>query len=158
MPAQTQVELYRDIGVPGAKASKNPAVYTVNNHIAIGPVPAGGFAWANPADPEATASAFGADAPLGFVERNIVYPNYTPMDPGTLVIPEGGTLTIAVKGDFYAMSTTAAVLGQAIFADLADGSISTDDPGAVVAGAVETGWTVKKAGAAGEVIIISNWS
>jgi hypothetical protein len=155
---QSQVEKYRDIGVPGAKAGLSPYVYATNNPCAEGEVQAGRFVWRSATDPERFAKVSGIGQPLGFVERNIVYPNYTVMDEGTMVIADGENLTVAVKGDYYAASSTAATLNQKVFANLTDGGISTGAAGATVTGAVETTWVVKVGGAIGETIIISNWS
>ena len=62
---------------------------------------------------------------------------------------------MAAKGDFWAVAKTVAVIGQKVFAVIADGTIKTGAAGAAVAGAVETDFKVVTAGAIGELIIIS---
>ena len=102
----------------------------------------------------ATNVAGDAIAVLGFVERVINYVNYELFSDGTLTVPAGSNLTVAVKGDYWAVSTTKATVGQAVLASTADGSISTGTPDATH---LDTGWVVKTPGEIGEPIIISNW-
>jgi hypothetical protein len=66
-------------------------------------------------------------------------------------------VTVAVKGDYFVVTATAATVGQAVFA-MTDGTIKTDASGATVTGGIETSWRVKTAGSANDVILISNWS
>lgn len=162
---QKQVGLYGAEGVPGDRASLNPIVYTWDNYLADGEVKAASFVWAS-ATKEGFASQGGADAPLGFVERWMAYPlldkdiqtiNGVEGVRASLTAPDGWPLTIARKGDFYAIATTAATVGQKVFANSTDGTIATDAAGASVAGHVETGFAVQTAGAAGELIVISSW-
>lgn len=91
---------------------------------------------------------------MGFVKRNQFYPMYDLTSSGTLTVPEGSPLSVAVRGDFYAVSSTAATIGQAVFASTTDGSVSTGTAGSPEEGTVETGWIVKRGGAAGELIVI----
>ena len=95
-------------------------------------------------------------AVMGFVVRVQMYPNYLLNSPGTLTVPSGSALSVAVRGDFYAISKTEATIGQKVFASTTDGSISTDAAGGSVSGSVETDFTVKRGGAAGELIVIGN--
>ena len=152
--AQKQVFTTVAVGVPGAKASLNPFVYHPNTLRAEGEVTVGNFVWPGP-DTEIEAATTGAGAPIGLVERNIVYPNYDILDDGTLVVPDGSTLTIGIRGDYWVVTSTAATGGQKVYANTADGSIAADNAGATVAGHVETAWSVETAGAAGELIMIS---
>ena len=104
---------------------------------------------------QATNVAGTATAVLGFVERVINYVNYELLsDGGFDRCPAGSNLTVAVKGDYWAVSTTKATVGQAVLASTADGSISTGTPDATH---LDTGWVVKTPGEIGEPIIISNW-
>lgn len=165
---QTQVQTYPAKGVPGDKASLNPAVYTDRNYISgDAAVIVGNFVWDDPDNPtdyygsgvmKALSSSASAVAPLGIVERNLSYFNYDLKDGGTLTLPEAANLTVVRRGDLYAVASTAANKGQKVFAVLADGSLKTGPAGAAVSGAVETPWTVTEGGAAGELITISNWS
>lgn len=95
-----------------------------------------------------------AEKVMGFVMRVQMYPNYILTSEGTLTVPSGSALSVAVRGDFYAMSKTAAEIGQKVFASTTDGSISTGAAGASVSGHVETDWTVKRGAPAGELIVI----
>ena len=153
---QTQINAAPAAGVPGDRATLNPAVYTVDNPLAEGPVTVGTFVWSGTAAGQAKNS--GTGAPLGFVERVQVYRSHSLSEGATLTVPAGSALTVARRGDYYAAAATAATAGQAVFAVLADGTLKTGAAGAAVDGAVETGWTVVNGGAAGETIIISTWS
>lgn len=97
-----------------------------------------------------------ATAVMGFVVRVQAYPNYMLDSEGTLKVPSGSTLSVAVRGDFYAKANTTATAGQKVFASTTDGSISTGTAGATVAGHVETGFMVKRGGSVGDLIVISN--
>lgn len=144
-------------GVPGDKATLNPTAYTVHNPIAEGEgVTVGGFVWPG-TDVEHQAKVGGTGAPLGVVERLLVYPGACGADDTTtLELPEGSPLSVIVKGDVYVVTATAATVGQKVYAVTADGTIKTDAAEQTVSGAVETDWIVKTAGAAGDTIIISN--
>lgn len=102
-----------------------------------------------------TGSSTGAKV-MGFVVRDQMYPNYKLDSSGTLTVPAGFGLNVAVKGAFYAVAKTDATIGQAVFASTADGSISTDSAGETVASHVETDFVVKRGGSAGELIVIGN--
>ena len=144
-------------GVPGDKATLNPTAYTVHNPLAEGTgVTAGRFVWPG-TDAEHQAKINGTGVPLGIVERLLVYPWACGADDTTtLALPDGSPLSVIIKGDVYVVTATAATVGQKVYAVLADGTIKTDATGQTVAGAVETGFTVKTAGAAGDTIITSN--
>lgn len=159
MPLQKQVNLSVAPGVPGDKATPDQSVYTPLNPLAVVALPVGGFVFPVVAsgvtdNSQATNVAGEAATVLGFVERVINYVDYDVLQDGTLTVPEGATLTVAVKGDYWAVSTTAATVGQAVLASTTDGSIST---GTADATHLDTGWKVKTPGAVGEPIIISNW-
>lgn len=162
---QKQINLYGAEGVPGERASLNTVIYTWDNYLADGEVKIAGFAWPSTAK-EGFASQSGTGAPLGFVERWMAYPlkdsdiqtiNGVAGVRATMIASDGWPLTIARKGDFFAVATTAATVGQKVFANETDGSIATDAEGATVSGHVETNFVVKTAGAAGDVIVISSW-
>lgn len=155
MPFQKQVNLYNAAGTPGDAATENPVVYTTYTPFADGDVSVARFVWAS--GDKGGAKNTGSGKPLGFLRRVLAYPNYKVSDVGTLVVPEGSPLTVAKKGDFFAVATTAATVGQKVFAVLADGTVKTDAAGATVAGAIETDYRTETAGAAGELIVISAW-
>lgn len=152
MTLQSQVYTTVAVGVPGSKADANTFDYYPQSLTAKADITAGTFVWSEPN--EKFGDYGGTDSPLGFVERNIVYPNYNIMEDGSMVIGKGETLTVATLGAFYAVTTTVATVGQSVFALSADGTIATDVPGATVSGAVETAWKVVTPGDADETIII----
>jgi hypothetical protein len=160
---QQSIGVAAPVAVAGDKASLNPAVYTAIGYLAgDDAVTVGHFVFpeASPVEgdvPKAVSTA-ASGAPLGFLERNLSYANYDFRSLGTMTVPKYANLNIAVKGDFYAVSSTAATAGQKVFATLADGSIQTGAAGASISGAVETSFSVITGGDAGENIIISNWS
>jgi hypothetical protein len=141
-------------GVAGDRATLNPVVYATLNPIAGSAVNIGSFVWPDSANPENIAVQSGSGEPMGFVERWFAYAGaITP----TLTVPEGSTLQVARRGDFWAVCSNAATAGQKVFADTTTGAISAAAAGATVAGSVETSWLVKRGGAAGEIIVISSW-
>lgn len=160
MGLQTKVDLYAAQGVEGAKATPDQSVYTPINPVAANALPVGRFVFPVVSDgiidnAQSTNIAGDAKAVLGFAERVIAYFDINAMSSGTLTVPEGSALTVAVKGDYYAVSSTDALVGQSVLASIKDGSVST---GAADSDHIDTGWIVKTPGAAGDPIIISNWS
>ena len=154
------LNMYVAPGVAGDKATPDQSVYTPLNPLAEVALPVGGFVFPVIEDgvrdnSRATNVAGTATEVLGLVERVINYVNYDVLSPGTLMVPKDSALTVAVRGDYWVVSSTAATVGQAVLASTADGSIST---GTADATHIDTGWVVKTAGAAGEPIIISNWN
>ena len=95
--------------------------------------------------------------PLGLAERVLDVPNYTVTSEGTMVVPPTMPVTVAVKGDYYVKTLTAATVGQAVFAML-DGTVKTAASGSSVTDGIETSWRVKTAGSANDIILISNWA
>lgn len=150
---QKAVGLTPALGVAGDRATLNPSVYTMGNPLADGPVNVGSFVWAT----DTGAANTGTGKPLGFVERALVNYNYDLLSGASMVIARGGALTVARRGDYYAVSATAATAGQKVFAQLANGNLTTDTARAIVAGAVETDWHVVSGGDAGDIITISTW-
>ena len=73
----------------------------------------------------------------------------------TMLIPVGLPVTAHDRGDFFVKATTAATVGQAVFSSDTDGTLSTGDAGATIAGYTETNFTVASAGAVGTVIKIT---
>lgn len=159
MPYQKQINAYPAAGVAGDKANLNTHVYTTRNYFAEGPVTVGNFVWEG-TDPERQATATGsADKNLiGIVERIICYWDPDIFSGGTLTVPDKTEITVCVKGDYKAATTTEATYGQAVFATLAGGAPVYGTAGGTVEGAIETPWVVKGAAPAGEVALISNWS
>lgn len=158
---QGQVNILPAIGVPGQHMSTNPLVSTQKCYRAADTVTIGGFVWAEPVgENDAFVKSTGEGAPLGFAVREITNPlGYNKSASNT--VPKGFPVSVAVKGDFAVVTGTAATVGQSVFAVLADGSIKTDEAVGTVDGAVKTDYKVVNingGGAAGDIIVISNWA
>lgn len=153
---QRQVNILPAIGVPGQHMSTNPLVSTQKGYCAADTVTIGGFVWANDAFVKST----GTGAPLGFAVREITNPlGYN--QPASNTVPKGFPVSVAVKGDFAVITGTVATVGQSVFAVLKDGTIKTGPAGDIVEDAVETDYKVVNIngdGAAGNIIVISNWA
>lgn len=156
MTMQSQVSFYPVAGVQGDKATATQSFYTPQTFVSEGVVTVGHFAFAG-TDPEMQATCVaGSDTmPLGLVERVINAVNPEAFSNGTLNLPEGTPLSVAVAGDYWVVSTTAATAGQSVFAATANGSIATGSTPA--SGFVETGWKVRKGGAVGDAVLISSF-
>lgn len=158
---QGQVNILPAIGVPGQHMSTNPLVSTQKGYCAADTVNIGGFVWAvNENEKDALVKSTGTVAPLGFAVREITNPlGYNESASNT--VPKGFPVSVAVKGDFAVITKTKAAVGQSVFAVTTDGSIKTDKTGATVEDAVETDYKVVNingGGAAGDIIVISNWA
>lgn len=180
---QGQVNILPAIGVPGQHMSTNPLVSTQKGYYAADTVTIGGFVWAATVDkndavkqsPDATVDENDATvdkndafvkskgktgAPLGLAVREITNPlGYN--QPASNTVPKGFPVSVAVKGDFAVITRTPATVGQSVFAVLADGSIKTGKAGVTVDGEIETDYKVVNingGGAAGDIIVISNWA
>lgn len=161
---QRQVNTLNAIGVPGQHMSTNPLVSTQKGYYAADTVNIGGFVWeatANKVDKNgAFVKSTGTGAPLGFAVREITNPlGYN--QPASNTVPKGFPVSVAVKGDFAVITKTAATVGQSVFAVLADGSIKTSTADGTVADAIKTDYKVVNingGGAAGDIIVISNWA
>lgn len=158
MAFQSQVYTSVAPGVAGDPATPDQAIYQAVNFTAEADCKVGNFVFAGTdAGTQAKPSAVSGQ-PIGLVQRNISYVNYNITSDGTLVAPEGSTLTVAVLGDFWVKTTTAATVGQSVYVSLTDGSVSTDAAGETVSGSVETTWKVKTPADANGMIIISNFA
>lgn len=159
---QGQVNILPAIGVPGQHMSTNPLVSTQKGYCAADTVTIGGFVWAATVNnnDDAFVKSTGTGAPLGFAVREITNPlGYNKSASNT--VPKGFPVSVAVKGDFAVITATTAIVGQSVFAVLADGTIKTGTAAETVEGAVETDYKVVNingGGAAGDIIVISNWA
>lgn len=157
MAFQKTVKTYPGIGIPGAYAAINPIVSTAKGYyVASAACKIGGFVWAGTGKEKGCVKPTGTGRPLGFAVREITNPLGIDVETSNTV-PVGYPVSVEVKGDFFAVSTTDATVGQKVFAVLADGTIKTGDAQTNVTDAIETDFEVIQAGAAGDVIIISNW-
>lgn len=159
MAFQKTVNTYPGIGIPGAYAAINPIVSTAKGYVASAACNIGGFVWADTdKDKKGCVKPTGTGRPLGFAVREITNPLGINVEASNTV-PVGCPVSVEVKGDFFAVTTTDATVGQKVFAVLENGTIKTAGAAqaTTVEGAVETDFEVIQAGAANDVIIISNW-
>lgn len=156
---QRQVNILPAIGVPGQHMSTNPLVSTQKGYCAADTVNIGGFVWAAEKN-DAFVKSTGTGAPLGFAVREITNPlGYNESASNT--VPKGFPVSVAVKGDFAVITATTAIVGQSVFAVLADGTIKTGAAEESVENAVKTDYKVVNingGGAKGDIIVISNWA
>lgn len=153
--AYSQINLDSPVAVQGMKATPDQSVYTPRNFLvadAAG-IAVGGFVDYGSTDGTVTA-AITNTTPLGFVERVINSFNYDLTSTGTLVVPQGGTLTIAVKGDYYVAAPETVAIGGPVYCNDTTGAVTTSSD----SDKVDTKWVYKTAGAKDEMVIISNWA
>lgn len=99
----------------------------------------------------------GTTAPSGFISRQDMQAVITVYGAGYgNTIPAGFQVTLYNKGDFGVETTTAATVGQKIFASTTTGAVQTGAAGATISGYVETPFYVASAGAANTVIKMSS--
>ncbi|MBQ9067876.1 MAG: hypothetical protein IJ131_02285 [Eggerthellaceae bacterium] len=152
MALQKIVNTIKAVAVAGDVAVPEQAMYYPRNLLADeNGLVCGTFAYLTATDGEASNTVNGA--PVGLVQRNLSYPLYDVTVGASLVVPEGQPMQIMTQGDMWVQTTTAATVGQKVFAG-ANGVIATGAAGATVSGATETDWIVASAGKIGDLIII----
>lgn len=158
MGLQKSVDIACAPAVAGDRASQNPMVYYFENFkAASGGVTVGAFAFQDSTDPTLVKNA-AAGKPLGFVERTLEHFNYNAAADGSLVIPAGGNVAVAIRGDFYVVAGAAVTKGHKAYVNNTTGAITFAASGSSVTGATETDWTaMNAAAAAGDLVVISNW-
>ena len=154
---QKTVNMYPAAAVQGDRASQNPFTYTPLNYIAGAPITTGTFVWLSSEEtmPQQVLNT-GTGAPLGFVERILDHFLYDLTEEGSLVIPQGGRVTVAMRGDFYIPANTTVTVGMAVFANLTTGAATFAAAGSTQSGSVETAYRAMTPGAEGDMILISN--
>ena len=153
MAFQKSVGFYNQSATAGDRASQNPTVYVPSNFLAGGTVNVGGFVWRDSTNPTTEVVTAGSGAPLGFIEREINHDNINVNVEGTLAIAEGGNVTVAMRGDFYVVADKTVAIGDALLADTTNGSAVFTSS----ANTVDSGYVAMTAGAAGDLIVVSNW-
>lgn len=150
---QQTVNTYNKVAIDGDRANNQPAVYTPHNFLAAEGVEVGSFVWRDSTHPEThvAGSTSGADAPLGFVERVQNVPNYNETVEGTLAIPEGSPVEVAVKGDFFITADASHSVGDDVYAYVASGK-----PTFSTTMSIKTGFKAFTAGDNGDMTIITN--
>ena len=151
---QNVVKTEPAIGLPGGYAAVNPIVSTPRGYIAKTACKVGGFVWEDSTD-AGQVNPSGSGLPLGFVVREVNVPMGTNV-AYTNEVPVGGTVTVAVEGDFFVAPTADVTKGQKVFASTTDGSVKGGAAGATVSGHVETNWAFDTSAGAGEIAIITN--
>lgn len=158
-----EVNLNPPIGVEGAFASvsntHNVLASTAEFVAGTAGVTIGRFAWAD-YETHQVANAKPSDltnCAIGFVGRGsnaaVIY-NW--LAESSMVIPKGYGVTLFDRGDFFAKTTTAATVGQSVFASDTTGEIATGAAGATIAGFTEVPlFKVASIGAVGSLIKIS---
>ena len=153
---QQSVAIDNAKAVHGDRANQNPTVYQPTNFLAGGDVNVGSFVWRDTTNPETEIVNTGSSAiPIcGFVERTINHNGWDIDVAGSMTIPEGGEVTVAKKGDFYVAADGAVSIGDTVYADTTDGSVTFTSG----ADTVDSGYkAATSATAAGDLVIISNW-
>ncbi|MCX5617028.1 hypothetical protein NQF87_08640 [Bombella sp. TMW 2.2559] len=151
------------LGMPGQRASVNPtrtAIPGELGHFAGSTgVVVGHFAWVQDDDvtvlnapPASSPNA----TPTGFVVRDQNNINLgSVLSQATMTLYAGNMVTLHTGGDYFAIGSTGASRGQAVYASTTDGSIQTGPAGNPPQGTVATGWVVTRDAPAGSVMIIS---
>ncbi len=162
MPFQTQVYSTQAPAVEGDFASANPrhSVLSVEGGFVAGAsgLVIGRFCWADTGTNRILANT-GTGAPTGFLHRDLQALITTYLAEAGMVIPAGfGIGELFNGGDFWVKNAGAgaATVSMKAFAKNADGTISFAAAGATVAGSTETKWFATTAGAAGELVKMSD--
>jgi hypothetical protein len=160
MTFQTAVNQYPAPGIEGMFASANARMSAIADEAALvagtAGVTVGRFAWTDTAT-NSLVSNTGSGVPRGFV-ANELQAKITVWEAETAtLIPQGLPVTVYSKGDFWARTSTAAVMGQKVFANNTTGAVCTGTAGATITGFTETSWFVGDICNAGELCKITSW-
>lgn len=146
-------------GYPGGIASQNPrrtAISTQNGFRAgVGGVSVGTFGWVQSDGVTVLNKPVGSEAPTGFVLRDQTALITAYLAESTMTLPVGFNVQLMTGGDYFAIASTAATNGQAVYASTTDGTLQTAAAGSAPSGTVATGFTVIQGGAAGSLIVIA---
>lgn len=158
MGFQTQVNLTPAIGLNGDFASGNPRASFPSPEggfvAGSGGVTVGRFAWVG--SDGKTVLNTGTGKPQGFIHREQQAFITTYLAESGSNVPAGQPVTLMNKGDYFATATVnAAVIGQKVFAKLADGTVQTGAAGATISGFIETDFSVSRACLTGELTVIT---
>ena len=152
---QQEVGKYNKEAIAGDRANDQDVIYTPENLVtppdlgtAFAPVQVGGFAWRN-ANGQAVGN--GSGAPVGFAERVQNYHFYDMTEDGTLVVPNGAAVELAVKGDFFVQADATTSAGATVYADTTNGAATLTSG----ASTVDTGFKTWSATTSGEMAIIT---
>lgn len=160
MPFPSKINALMPVAAEGDFASANPMMSALN------PIEAsfitgkdgaavGRFGWA---DADGKVSNKGTGKPTGFIHRHQTAYIYDLMGEYGNLVPAGQPIDLMTRGDFWVKTYTNATIGQKVFANNTDGTISTGAAGGTVAGCTETIWVVASSGDVGDAIKITPWS
>ena len=160
MGFQTAVTINPAYAVAGDFASANPRASVVADAggfvAGSSGVQTGLFAWLD--STHTLASNAGTGVPAGFVANEMQASITTWLAQAGTTIQSGQPVTLYSEGDFWAVTSTAATVGQKIFASNTTGAIQTAAAGAVVTGYTETKWFVGNACNVGELVKMTSWN
>ena len=149
---QQSVATTNKAAIPGDRANNQVAIYAPENFVVAGgtavAVKAGGFVWRNS---DNQIEGGGTGAPLGFMERVQNQPNYDVSVPGSLVIPGGAEVNVAVQGDFYIEADATTSAGATVYAVTSNGAATLTS----AAGVEDTGFKTFNATTSGGMAIIT---
>ena len=149
---QKDVQKYNKEAIAGDRANNQEVIYTPENMVAAGgtavAVQVGGFAWKDAND---QVEGGGTGAPTGFVERVQNYQYYDVTDEGTLVVPQGASVELAVKGDFFVQADASTSAGATVYANTSNGAATLTSG----AGVADTGFKTWNATTSGGMAIIT---
>ncbi|MFT8720018.1 hypothetical protein [Acetobacter sp.] len=147
------------MGFLGAIASANPRRSAIPGPLGFragaAGVTVGAFGWVQADGVTVLNKPVGSEAPTGFVLRDQTGLITEYLGESTMTLIDGWNVQLMTGGDYFAVSSTAATPGQAVYASTTDGSIATGAAGTTPSGHVATGFVVTQGGAAGAIIIIS---
>lgn len=162
MSFQKSVNINPPLGIVGAWASIGVSHTALAGAMQFVAASAGAiiarFAWADTVN-GTVQNAKPADTTNwvnGFLERDSNIAVITDWQgQASMTIPSGLPVSVYDRGDFFAVATTAATVGQKVFSNDTDGTLATGAAGATIVGHTETNFTVAKAGGVGVVIKIT---
>ncbi|MBS1103536.1 hypothetical protein JK202_11000 [Gluconobacter sp. Dm-62] len=146
-------------GFPGGIASANPRRSAIPGPMGFIAGTAGvavaAFGWVQADGVTVLNKPIASEAPTGFVLRDQTGLITAYLGESTMLLPSGFNVQLMTGGDYFAVASTAATPGQAVYASTTDGTLQTGAVGTVPEGTVATGFIVTQGGAAGSTIIIS---
>jgi len=155
MPFQGQVNLTPAIGLNGDFASTNPRSSVVSPEAGFvagaGGINVGTFVWVQPDGK--TLRNTGTGVPDGYVPREQQALITAYLAEFGVNIPAGMVVTVMRTGDYRMTMPAGATKGNKVFAVLANGTATAGAAGAIVAGAIETTFTVDRTVLAGELTV-----
>ena len=154
---QKTVGLENKPAIQGDRANQQEVIYTPTNLVtppdlgtALTAVTVGNFVWLNPSNEDQVVGG-GTGAPVGFAERTQNFSNYEISTEGTLVVPNGATVEVAVKGDFFVESDATTSAGATVYAVTSNGAPTLTSG----AGVVDTGFKTWGATTSGSMCVIT---